>query len=497
MIASPKLAERLSPARVSAIAVLASIPAKLLSERLSDLDLWWHLRTGEYIVSTHHIPRHDFFSYTVPGKAWVVQEWLSEVVLHGIRSAFGLWGIFVWRAVMLLLIYAIIARLFVRRMGSGIGTWVLFAIAAYAGAVNWTERPNLFSFALFATTLLLLDQRGRSLWWFVPMAALWANLHGMVVLGIGLVFVVAVAESLKVALHWEDADPLWARRLAFVTGAAAAAALLNPYGPGLYTHAFELVRIVGTLITEWASPNFHEAGTLIFLVLLLLTVAGLALSPQRADPTDVALALAFTVLALSAVRNLAVSSMVLGLVAARTLPAALAAARPRPAGRADLPAGSSAAFGLLGLIVALGALGLVAADGFPQSDGPADIVNKTYPTAAIDALDRPGVRLFTRDVWAGLVIDRDWPRVHVYLDSRVDMYGQAVATRYSRAINGLAGWEATLDGACTTHVLVRRRDPITQLLELSRNWSIEREDSRSVTFVRYGPAPGCEDHPIG
>src|SRR5687767_595599 len=88
----------LSPARVAAIAVIASIPAKLLSEKLVDPDLWWHIRTGGVIAETGSIPRSDIYSFTAPGRRWVVQEWGSELILHWIRQAFGLYGIHVWRA---------------------------------------------------------------------------------------------------------------------------------------------------------------------------------------------------------------------------------------------------------------------------------------------------------------------------------------------------------------------------------------------------------------
>jgi hypothetical protein len=44
-----------------------------------DPDLWWHLRTGQWIMETGHIPRSDPFSFTRAGSPWVSHEWLSEV----------------------------------------------------------------------------------------------------------------------------------------------------------------------------------------------------------------------------------------------------------------------------------------------------------------------------------------------------------------------------------------------------------------------------------
>jgi hypothetical protein len=485
-----------TPARVVAVAVIASVPAKMLSQRLSDPDLWWHLKTGSLIVAGG-IPNTDPYSYTVAGKEWVVQEWASEVLLHWIREAFGLWGIFFWRAIMLTLVYALVARLILRRMGEGMTTWALLGLTAYAGSANWTERPNLFSFILFVGLLSIIERRGKALWWFVPAAALWANLHGMVILGIGTLGVVAAAEALKVALRWQGADREWARRLWLVTLCSAIATLANPRGPELIAHAFRLVRVVNQLVTEWASPDFHEITSILFMALLLVVIGALAMSPERPDPTDLALALAFTVLGLQAARNLALSAIVLGFVASKYLPAALAAARPP--GRGDeRPAGAaSPLLGAMGLIVALGGLGIVVAADLPRSDAPGNIVGREYPIASLEAIDRPGVRVFAFDFWAGYIVDSSWPRVRVYHDTRVDLYGIEQTIRYARTIAALPGWEEALDDSCTTHVLVRpQRDPLGEVLRLSDDWTLEREERLAVTFARARPAPGCERFPI-
>jgi hypothetical protein len=489
--------DRITPSRVVAVAMLGSIPVKLLTERLSDPDLWWHLRTGQLIVATHHIPHIDIYSYTVLGKPWVVQEWLSEVIMYGLRRWFGLYGILFFRAVLLFIIYALVARLIVKRMGSGMGAWVLLGLTAYAGTVNWTERPNLFSYLFFVLTLHLIDKHDRSIWWFVPLAVVWANMHGMVIIGVGLVALISISEWLKHLLRWDGADLMWAKRLGLVAVCGLGGTLINPAGPRLLIHTFELIKIVRNLVTEWASPSFHDIGAIIFLLLLLTVVATLALAPSRADPTDIALVLAFTFLALQAVRNLAMSSIVLGVVCARYMPQATAAlrARPRPV-KHDVGQGSSALMGLVGLLLAVGGLSVVLVHSFPRSDDFSTIANKAYPIAAIDALNVPGVRVFVFDVWSGLVIDRAWPNAHVYADLRTDMYGLEISQRYQRTIAAFPDAKQILDASCTTHVLIRQRDPLAQLLLSDSDWPRVRLDKVSVIFQRRTPAQGCSNHPI-
>jgi len=59
----------------------------------TDTDTWWHLRSGEYIVRTHSIPRHDVFSHTVAGKPWIDHGWLAQIAIYLLYAAFGYAGL--------------------------------------------------------------------------------------------------------------------------------------------------------------------------------------------------------------------------------------------------------------------------------------------------------------------------------------------------------------------------------------------------------------------
>lgn len=490
---SKTLAQRLSPANIVAFAMLASIPVKLLTERLSDPDLWWHLRTGQLIAFTHHIPHADVYSYTVPGKPWVVQEWLSEIIMHGLQKAFGLYGILAFRAVVVFTVYAIVAWLFLRKSGNTLATWTLFGLSAYAGSVNWTERPNILSFLLFAITLVLIERGGRAIWWFVPLSALWANLHGMVLVGIGLIGVLALCEWVKVPLKQKDQSAEKARRYSLVTIGSIVATMANPAGPRFLTYSLRLVGAVRDLVTEWASPNFHDLGQMIFLLLIIVAFVVFALNRREVDLTDLVLVVVFMVLALQAVRNLALSSIVIGLTIARYMPAI---GTSRASTSKELTERSSTFMGAFGLAAATLGLLVVLIHGFPRSDRFGDIVNKSYPVATIDRLNDPGVRVFVLDVWSGMVIDRAWPNAHVYSDLRTDLYGAAFIRKYQQTISAFPGSLKNLDSVCTTHVLIRPKDALAQVLRLDPDWRVVQSDTRTVLFARARPAPGCDAFPI-
>jgi hypothetical protein len=53
---------------------------------VTDPDFWWHLTTGNWILSHHAVPHSDLYTYTVSGHRWITHEWLSEVLLSALYA---------------------------------------------------------------------------------------------------------------------------------------------------------------------------------------------------------------------------------------------------------------------------------------------------------------------------------------------------------------------------------------------------------------------------
>src|ERR1700733_9062050 len=67
----------------------------MAARNVTDPDVWWHLRTGQYIVEHTSVPHTDPFSYTRAGKPWVAHEWLTEVLLFETERVAGLGALIV------------------------------------------------------------------------------------------------------------------------------------------------------------------------------------------------------------------------------------------------------------------------------------------------------------------------------------------------------------------------------------------------------------------
>ncbi|HET8637473.1 MAG TPA: hypothetical protein VFL96_11540, partial [Acidobacteriaceae bacterium] len=64
--------------------------------RFDDPDMWWHLKNGEVIWTTHSIPTSDQYSYTTNHQASVPQEWMSEVTIYAAYRLAGFSGLMAW-----------------------------------------------------------------------------------------------------------------------------------------------------------------------------------------------------------------------------------------------------------------------------------------------------------------------------------------------------------------------------------------------------------------
>src|SRR5512147_1796905 len=60
---------------------------------VDDPDIWWHLRTGEWIVRAGWVPATDPFSSFGYQKPWIAYSWLFELIVYGVHLVFGLQGI--------------------------------------------------------------------------------------------------------------------------------------------------------------------------------------------------------------------------------------------------------------------------------------------------------------------------------------------------------------------------------------------------------------------
>lgn len=454
---------------------------------VTDPDVWWHLRTGQIILQTGQVPHADLYSFTRLGQPWIDHEWLSQVLIYSLFRTGGYSALIIFfgavAAIALLLVFA-------RSPGKPYVAGVVTLVAAFASAPSWGARPQMLTFLLASVTLLLLERsynQPRLLWWIPPLTLLWANLHGGYALGIGFLVLFAFGDALDVSFGFSSWSELVSRMKTLLPALALslAAVAVNPYGARLYAYPFQTLhsRSMLAYISEWVSPDFHEARYLALLLLILGTLALPAFSPRRLRPRELLLLLLATYAALRSVRHiplyvLVAAPMLCAMLDSRIahfhcqLPTEKPLTRPRAVCNALL----LVAFATFVVI----RLGLVSTR---QSQAEA----KEFPAAAVSYLRAhplPGPMLNHYD-WGGYFIWQLYPQYPVFIDGRADLYGNALEDeRFSLYWVQGKDWQQALEQRGIRTVVLPPDAPLVTALQLVSVWKQAYADSQAVILTK-------------
>lgn len=176
---------RLRAIQLSALAVvLSAVGIISLSIKLCilDLDIWWHLKVGDWIVQHLAVPHSGILSRTAASRPWVAYSWGYEVLMSRAYAWFGLLGIGLY-GTLLTIGVAFAVYWMLRRISGKFWTSIGLAVpCCYAFLFTIMPRPVFFSIILFCVVLALLFEANRSgrietLYWLPLIFLPWANLH--------------------------------------------------------------------------------------------------------------------------------------------------------------------------------------------------------------------------------------------------------------------------------------------------------------------------------
>jgi hypothetical protein len=464
----------------------------------TDPDLWWHLRTGQWIVQTGHVPHTDPFSFTRVGHAWVAHEWLSEVVFYELWKHGGAAALIVFSAIVTTLGFMLLYLRCPPHGGKRYWAVAATALGALAAAPAWGARPQMFTFTLASLLLWLLERgnekdkgkdRAKLLLWIPPLFLLWLNLHAGFALGPALLFAYGVGLLLETAVGtttWQEARPI-ILRVSLLLLACFALVPLNPSGVQLYRYPLDTLRspAMRSFIGEWSSPNFHEGTYRPLLLLWLLLLIALASSRSRLRGRVIVPLILTALAALDAVRHIAIFVLMAIPVIAAVLPSAsasLANPRPRPSGSPFRPLFSGTVLLLMAVFASAKWVTLARyqnaheAENFPQS-AVAFLRSGDYPE-----------RVFVYYDWGGYAIWKLYPEHRVFLDGRADLYGDDLLHQFKTAVELRNGWRDVLDKWYVDAVLLPPSCALAQGLLLDPDWHATFSDSKATILLRTHPA---------
>ena len=476
---------------LSAALVILLLP---ITSIIHDPDFWWHLRAGQLILAHGGLLGTDPFTFTVPGHAWTMHEWLTEVSYAVLQSATGL-GVIVlllslitWFGIVFLGL-----RASLRRPNRAILAFGLL-LTTVAGYPIWGPRVQMVTFCFAALTLLLVERHivrgGRLVWLLVPLYLLWSNMHSGFIIGLGFIALVLLAEL--VGRRFSMPDPAASPRLksvALVLVACTAVSMINPNGPAILAYAFftQGSGAQQTLILEWHSPDFQDLVVVPFGLMLLSLIALVAVN-RHLRARDAALVLAGTALALQSVRHIAIFLAAVAPVwidQASMLWTRVRGSRARAP--RTLPPFNIRLIVFValvgGLLVGYAGGRLVPAMAVQQNSL---VYAQTYPVCAARWLaESPQpLRIFNQYGEGGYLADAlsaKGDKIYIFGDAA--LMGDAMLYKYSAITSVQPGWSQSILQSGAQVVLYDANTPLAGVMEASPQWVEVYHDPLSVAFI--------------
>lgn len=234
-----------------------------------DDDVFWHLETGRYIVTTHHVPSTDIFGYITQGQPWMPFEWGWDVLTYGIYLLFGYTGLSILRTLILLLVFLIYYLIYKKFKIPDSLIFLFNFFFLFAIMDRLTPRPHLMSYLFFALLLYMIinfryfHRDNIKKLYFVPLIfLLWANLHMGIIAGAFILGIYVFSEIITFLFPKKFASqsifPLKKNQLIILIGIgflSLVAMLINPNGLATYLYAYSHTNMkMLVTVNEWMAP---------------------------------------------------------------------------------------------------------------------------------------------------------------------------------------------------------------------------------------------------
>jgi hypothetical protein len=418
--------------------------------KVSDVDVGYHIRTGELILQTGTIPSENTFSYTYEHHPWLLHQWLPTLLIYALNQLGGYHAIIVATVLVATAMFVFVAAAGMRRCPSA--AWVVFflTMGVMAARFRFNMRPDLFSglfFAVFVWHLAHIKAGARpNPWLIIGLLVLWANSHAGYVYGVILLGLFCAGEIANRLAKRECIPPRSLKELMLCSAiglalSVASVWLINPNGPRVLLLPFQFFtnQYYMKVIAEYAraTPSLYPW----FYALMVCGLILLAMRWRRLDWSDALPFVAFAYLGFGAVRNILFFVLF-------AVPMTAAYAEPvgnwvrgRFAGleRTFRPSSVHLAF-LFGFIWLFG--GRVLTDstyqyGFGLHSG-------FYPVALFNVLKSPQIQgnLFHEMQWGGPMLWWIGPQRKVFIDGRLEAYEESFWTEtYEPIYFGEPLWE--------------------------------------------------------
>jgi hypothetical protein len=525
---------------ILAILFFAYIFGYSMNFSLNDPDIWWHLKTGQYIVNNWEVPDVDPFAFTTPHplsegqKIGLRAHWLGQVIFYSAYVVYGYAGVVILRNILIVL--PMIA-LYLWLSKKGIKPWIALIVSGFPALMLSIqlfyafERPQGISFFLSLVVIMLLEKMRERLKelkvagsvvrlkalgapLFLPLVtALWANMHAGFIVG-DVIIILYVAGEAAGALWRRLRGSKEAGTFREFSSFALLSVLCSFVNPNTYRIFYSYLYGLAGLFYKSVSSPFSEGGWVegvvleykplyyfykelhyewlvffwIFTCVLVILLAVKYWLNRRIDITELLVVGFIIFFGNYYARGLMFSLVIFGFYAGKSI---VEINRPGKIFRYF-----STLFVSLLLTVSIGFVTYTARTmPYAFKPGVADTwVTPWYPVGAAQFIKENRVQgpMYNFYTWGGFLIWTLYPDYQVFIDGRAldDMVNRAADS----ILKTFPGWRSTLDAFNINFIvvpLIFRESghliPLTTTLAYDGDWTLIYIANNSAVFVRNRP----------
>lgn len=443
--------------------------------RMSDSDLWGHLKCGEYLFKNGSILTTHRFNSSWPDFPYLNHEWLFQAIIYKTHAYAGEAGLITLQIILILLSFFILYKILRLYTDNIPLISFILSLGIIASSHRFALRPQHFSYVFllyFLFSLHMYQQGKRKYTYLMPVImTLWVNMHAESLWGIFIPMVFITSEYIKAYAKGMDKSHL--KHMAIIFALTLIASMLNPFSYKTIIWPLFVMKEQFAGVEELLPPitSRYLFFWLYFSVFVLLSV----LNKKRPEPVWLLLSIFYAAVAWTANRGIPhfvfVSAPVIAIGFERVFKN-----RMRFIARYSI----LTRFMLWGLLsytiftIASSPLYFKKYDNIP------------YPEDALRFLKANNVsgNILNHHPWGGFIIWNSYPDLKPYIDGR--FFHKKFYDEFYHILSGGTGWQNILSKYDITIALFpySTTDNMTLNDRLFREWQLVYWDDVSLLYLR-------------
>lgn len=468
-------------------------------------DIWYHLKTGEYILNHKIIPKKDFFSFTAAGREWIAQWWFYDIIVFSLQNRFGFNSLIYLKVIIGVLIFLVLYKTlkFYRLPDAFI--FPLLVFTAWIVGTAWVDRPHIFSylFTVLLMWILISYQFGKKqpLFLIPPLFLVWANMHASIPIALALIGFLIISEGWeKISKREARLNKILPLDLIGVLLLGTIASLINPNTYKTHLYVFKInPEFVSQNIVEWIplSSFFADFHIRLFLIFGLLTLASffyVLLKPPKSKKFrsfkislfEIILVASLSYLSLSALRFTPIFVLIILPFMAKNLWLMI----KKKYLHQSLVISHQSLVIKLALVLAITGLCFFHEKKFGGHHLGVEL--GSLPATAIEFIDKtePAPPMYHVFNWGGYLMWRLYPKYKVFIDGRLDMYVPDIYDEWLDVVLAKENWKEILEKYKINFCLISNEpewNRLSQALELDPGWVLIYWDNQAGIFLKNEP----------